>query len=164
MVRKRRSFFDDFFGPNFDIDEIMERMLNDMQKGQEFRPFIYGFSVTQHPGEEPEVREFGNIQPFGRKVRMEEDRKPLIDVIETENQICVIAEMPGVSKEDIRVDATPNRLDINAKNDLRKYSESIELPAQVDAQSAVATYKNGVLEVKLNRIEPEEKKSHVRVE
>ena len=95
---------------------------------------------------------------------MEEERKPLVDVIETENQICVIAEIPGVSKEDILVDATPNKLDISAQNSLRKYSESIELPAKVDPQSAMATYKNGVLEVKLNRIEPEEKKSHVRVQ
>ncbi|HYA61102.1 MAG TPA: archaeal heat shock protein Hsp20 [Candidatus Acidoferrum sp.] len=164
MVRKRRSFFDDFFGSNFDIDEIMERMLKDLQEGQTYQPFIYGFSVTQHPGEEPEIREFGNIQPVGRKVRMEEERKPLVDVIETENQICVIAEIPGVSKEDIRVDATPNKLDISAQNTLRKYSESIELPAKVDPQSAVASYKNGVLEVKLNRVEPEEKKSHVKVE
>jgi len=59
MVRKRRSFFDDFFGSNFDIDEIMERMLKDLQEGRAYQPFIYGFSVTQHPGEEPEVNYLG---------------------------------------------------------------------------------------------------------
>jgi len=28
------------------------------------RPFVYGFSVTYRRGEEPEIREFGNIPTF----------------------------------------------------------------------------------------------------
>ncbi|MGZ4916656.1 MAG: archaeal heat shock protein Hsp20 [Halobacteriota archaeon] len=162
MVRRRRGFFDDFFGQDF--EEIIEQMFQDLQEGKETKPFIYGFSMTQRPGEAPEVREFGNVQPFGKNIKREEERKPLIDVIETNDEVHVIAELPGVDRSDIRLDATENRLDIRAQNDLRKYSEHVELPVNVDPHSAKATYRNGVLEVKLKRVEPKEETSHISVE
>ncbi|MGZ7133359.1 MAG: archaeal heat shock protein Hsp20 [Halobacteriota archaeon] len=162
MAKRRRSFFDDFFGEGF--DELMEQMLRDLQEGKQAKPFIYGFSMTQHPGEAPEVREFGNIQPFGRSVKMEDERKPLIDVMETTDEVHVIAEMPGVERTDVQLDTTESRLDIKAQNEFRKYSESVELPVKVDPHSAKATYRNGVLEVRLKRAQPEEEKSHISVE
>ena len=162
MAKKRRSFFDDFFGEGF--DGLMDQMLRDLQEGGQPKPFIYGFSMTQHPGEAPEVREFGNVQPFGRSVKMEDERKPLIDVMETTDEVHVIAEMPGVDRTDVQLDTTESRLDIKAQNEFRKYSESVELPVKVDPHSAKATYRNGVLEVRLKRVQPEEEKSHISVE
>jgi HSP20 family protein len=162
MAKRRRSFFDDFFGEGF--EELMDQMLRDLQEGRQPKPFIYGFSMTQHPGEAPEVREFGNVQPFGRSVKMEEERKPLIDVMETNEEVHVIAEMPGVERSDVQLEATESRLDIKARNEFRKYSESVELPVKVDPRSAKATYRNGVLEVKLKRVQPQEEKSHISVE
>jgi HSP20 family protein len=161
-MAKRRSFFDDFFGGGF--EELMDQMLRDLQEGKQPEPFIYGFSMTQHPGEAPEVREFGNVLPSGKRVKMEEERTPLIDVMETKDEVHVIAEMLGVDRTDVQLDATENRLDIRAQNEARKYSESVELPVKVDRNSAKATYRNGVLEVRLKRIQPEEEKSHISVE
>ena len=162
MAKKRGSFFDDFFGEGF--DELMDQMLRDLQEGRQPKPFIYGFSMTQHPGEAPEVREFGNVQPLGRSVKMEDERKPLIDVMETTDEVHVIAEMPGVDRTDVQLDTTESRLDIKAQNEFKKYSESVELPVKVDPHSAKATYRNGVLEVRLKRVQPEEEKSHISVE
>jgi len=162
MAKKRRSFFDDFFGEGF--EQLMDQMLRDLHEGRQPKPFIYGFSMTQHPGEAPEMREFGNIQPFGRNVKMEDERKPLIDVMETTEEVHVIAEMPGVDRTDVQLDTTESRLDIKAQNEFRKYSESVELPVKVDPHSAKATYRNGVLEVRLKRVQPEEEKSHISVE
>jgi len=162
MTKRRKSFFDDFLGGGF--EELMDQMLRDLQEGKQPKPFIYGFSMTQHPGEAPEVREFGNVQPFGKHVRMEEERTPLIDVMETKDEVHVIAEMPGVDRTDVQLEATEGRLDIRAQNEARTYSESVELPVKVDPHSAKATYRNGVLEVKLKRMQPEEEKSHISVE
>ena len=83
MAKRRRSFFDDFLGGGF--EELMDQMLRDLQEGKQPKPFIYGFSMTQHPGEAPEVREFGNVQPFGKRVKKEEERARLIDVMETKD-------------------------------------------------------------------------------
>lgn len=67
--KKRRNFFDEIFGidPVKDVDEMFERLsramgMNMENFGQD--PFIYGFSLTQRPGAEPEIREFGNIPMF----------------------------------------------------------------------------------------------------
>jgi HSP20 family protein len=54
--------------------------------------------------------------------------------------------MPGITKEDVSLEISGTVLNITAHGD-RKYSERVELPARVVADSAKATYKNGVLEV-----------------
>ena len=160
--RRKRSFFDEIFGidPLKDMDEMFERLSRAMGMSMDNfgqHPFVYGFSVTQRAGEEPEIREFGNIPMFeqtetGEK-RYLDIRKPLIDVLETEETVHVIAEMPGIEKENIQLNATDLILDIETLDGNPKYSERVELPVKVDPQSAKATYKNGVLEVTFNRLE-----------
>jgi len=159
MKKRRRSPFD-IFG---DFDEIFERLTERMTSGEWEEPFIYGFSVTSRPGEEPEIREFGNIHPLAGDVEIGE-RRPIVDVFESDDEVQVVAEMPGVEKDDIKLDATETSLDISAKTRDREYSERVALPARVDPDSAKASYKNGVLEVILKRVEPKEKKAPIKVE
>jgi HSP20 family protein len=120
-------------------------------------PFIYGFSVTHRPGENPEIREFGNILTSEQKEtgdrRYLDARKPLVDILETEDKVHVVAEIPGIEKENILLNATDLILDIETIDGNPKYSERVELPVKVDPQSAKATYKNGVLEVTFKRLE-----------
>ncbi|WP_292376970.1 archaeal heat shock protein Hsp20 [Methanosarcina sp. UBA411] len=160
--KTRRDFFDEVFGidPIGDVDEMFERLSKAMGMSAENfgqSPFIYGFSLTQRPGEEPEIREFGNIPTFEQTTTGEKSyldiRKPLIDILEAEDTIHVIAEIPGIEKENIRLNATDLMLDIETIHGNPKYSERVELPVKVDPQSAKATYKNGVLEVTFKRLE-----------
>lgn len=160
--KKRRNFFDEIFGidPVKDVDEMFERLIRAMGMSMENfgqDPFIYGFSLTQRPGAEPEIREFGNIPMFEHTETEEmsslDTRKPLIDVLETEEEVHVIAEVPGIEKENIRLNATDLILDIETIDGNPKYSERVEMPVKVDPQSAKATYKNGVLEVTFKRLE-----------
>ncbi len=164
--RERKLWEHDIFG---DWDEIMERIFEsikmdviDMDKIKG-RPFIYGFSLTQRPGEEPEIQEFGNIRPSSRGFEIGE-RKPLIDVFESEDEVHVVAEMPGVDKEDIKLDATETSLDISAKTESMEYSEHVDLPVSVDTESAKASYKNGVLDITLKRAKLEAGKTPIKVE
>ncbi|MCQ1536468.1 Hsp20/alpha crystallin family protein [Methanosarcina sp. KYL-1] len=165
MVKKdrRKSFFDEIFGvdPLQDMEEMFERISRVMGMNVdhfENRPFVYGFSMTQRPGEAPEIREFGHVPMFeetgdGEERNYLDMRKPLIDVLETEETVHVIAEMPGIGKENIRLNATDLILEIETVNGNPKYSERVELPVKVDPQSAKATYNNGVLEVTFKRLE-----------
>jgi HSP20 family protein len=159
---KRRNFFDEIFGidPLEDVDEMFERLSRAMGMNVESfgqQPFVYGFSVTHRPGEEPEIREFGNVPMFEQTETGEKRnlniRKPLIDVLEAEETVHVIAEIPGIEKENIKLNATDLILDIETIDGNPKYSERVELPVKVDPQSAKATYKNGVLEVTFKRLE-----------
>jgi len=160
--KKRRNFFDEIFGIDSleDMDEMFERLSRAMGMSVENfgqHPFVYGFSVTQRPGEEPEIREFGNIpmfeQPETGEKRYLDIRKPLIDILEAEETVHVIAEIPGIEKENIRLNATDLILEIETIDGNPKDSERVELPVKVNPQSAKATYKNGVLEVTFKRLE-----------
>lgn len=159
--RRKRGFFDDIFEEgNFgDIEDIIDHMMDKFGINLddfETQPFFYGFSVSRHPGEEPEIREFGNVFPDGdendelesvkQQFRVNE-RKPLIDVFEINEKIHVVVELPDVEKEDINLNVTETLLELDAQTEVMSYSESIELPSSVDPDTAKATYLNGVLEV-----------------
>ena len=141
---------------------IRERTLPDGTKVKQWGPFVYGYSVTVGPDGKPQIREFGNIKPetrLGRpQVSIREQREPLIDVMETDGEVRVIAELPGVEKEDIKLHGTENTLTISVDTLGRKYYKEVELPSDVDPKQADSTYKNGVLEVILKQRKEEEKK------
>lgn len=74
-----------------------------------------------------------------------------VDIHEQGDEIRVIADLPGVEKEDIGLKCDGRRLTIRARSDRREYDERINLPADVDESTAKASYNNGVLEVVLER-------------
>ncbi|NHW89021.1 MAG: Hsp20/alpha crystallin family protein [Archaeoglobi archaeon] len=155
--RKKEEDEEDFWDwdPFKEFDEIFRKMMRDIENAfrfgemKESRPIIRGFSIRIGPDGRPEIREFGT-KPLIKEMGVEE-RKPLVDVIETDNEIQVIAEMPGVKKEDIELKATERSLEIKAEGETRKYHEVVSLPADVDPDSAKARYNNGVLEVILQK-------------
>jgi HSP20 family protein len=161
MWRRKRREWDDIF------DEIAEKMFRDLDEfiraassgemfrdldefiraasSGEMRPFVRGFSIRIGPDGKPEIKEFGT-KPGAIKREIEE-RKPLIDVMETDENIHIIAEMPGINKEDIDLNASERSVEIKAEGENRKYYETIELPCEAIPESAKARYNNGVLEI-----------------
>ncbi len=75
------------------------------------------------------------------------------DVHEYDDRITVIADLPGVEKNDIDLKCDGRVVSIRAASDSRSYEERVQLPARVDEHSAEATYNNGVLEVTFDRAE-----------
>ena len=139
-------------------DYVRERKLPDGRTVRELGPFVYGYSVKIGPDGKPEVREFGNVKPsrFGRP-RVKEEREPLVDIIETDGEVHIIAELPGVEKNDIKLHGTGDTLTISVDTPQRKYYKEITLPAKVNVKEAKTEYKNGVLEVTLPKIKEEKK-------
>jgi HSP20 family protein len=102
-----------------------------------------------------------------------ESREPFIDVIESDTEIIAKVEMPGLEKQDININVTEDRLEISAetKHEEKKeekgyiyrerrsgsYYRAISLPSPVDPDKSKATYKNGVLEVKMPKTEVKKK-------
>lgn len=128
------------------FERELDRMLSRVSKegAEVIGPYVYGFSVTIGPEGVPIVRTFGNVP------RAEEGyRTPFVDVIvdDKANQVRVIAELPGVSKEDIDINATEKTVEIKAERGERKYRAVVDLPVEVDVGSAKASYNNGVLEI-----------------
>ncbi len=106
---------------------------------------------------------------------------PSVDVQEQGNDVIVTADMPGLTRDEIKVDVTPdNVLEISGQKRTEKeqpekgfvrhersytgYYRAIRLPAPVDKSKAKATYNNGVLSVTLPMVQkPEEKKSEIPI-
>ncbi len=157
------DFFDFFkrFEGEFPKELVREEKLPDGSVRKEYGPFIYGYSVRIGPDGKPVIREFGNVKrkvsPV-KPVEVKEATEPLVDVITEEDKIKVIAEVPGVDKQDIKLNVVGKTLSIRAESERRKYSKDVELPEEVDPKTAKASYKNGILEVTLNRVRKEEKK------
>lgn len=110
---------------------------------------VYGFTVKMGLGGTPTVEQFGNIRETEKGPVVEEVREPIVDIIEEENQISVIAELPGVEESDIHLELKEDILNISAENKDREYSKEILLPSPVDAKAMKSSYKNGILEITL---------------
>ena len=170
--RKRRG---SPFGPwGFpDIDEMMREMerafseqFKDLEKElpkslvresrtpdggvkKEIGPIVYGYSVTIGPDGKPVVREFGNVRSGEDKPwkAIQDKREPLVDMVSSDKEVRVIAEMPGVRKEDINVTVNENSMVISVDSEDRGYHKELDLPGIVDPKGARSTYNNGILEI-----------------
>jgi HSP20 family molecular chaperone IbpA len=85
-----------------------------------------------------------------KKVR---EPKHLIDILEGPDEIIVVGEFAGFSKEDLRVRVKGEKLTIAAEAIDRKYRKSLNLPKRVIPSTVRTTYKNGVLEIRLKKAE-----------
>ena len=122
--------FDDVFRGFEQLQREMDKELEDMKKNlpkdlvreyetpeggkvQEVGPLVYGYSMTIGPDGKPKVREFGNVKrPSGlgfgigpSKAQIAGEMEPMIDVVTTYKEVKVTVEMPGVSKDKIKIDA-----------------------------------------------------------
>ncbi|MEM3700632.1 MAG: archaeal heat shock protein Hsp20 [Candidatus Bathyarchaeia archaeon] len=138
-------------------DYVRERKLPDGTTVREWGPFVYGYSVKIGPDGKPEIHEFGNVKPSRLGPQVKEEREPLVDVIETDGEIHIVAELPGVEKNDIKLHGTEESLTISVDTPQRKYYKEITLPAKVKVKEAKTQYKNGVLEITLPKIKEEKK-------
>ena len=59
--------------------------------------------------------------------------------------------MPGIKKEDIKINAYEGSVEVIADNPQRKYHKTIELSKDADIETSRSTYNNGVLEVIFNK-------------
>lgn len=130
---------------------VKERKLEDGTTVRELGPIVYGYSVKIGPDGKPEVRKFGNIDAMphllGGGLSVKEEREPLVDVIKGSDDIRVVAEVPGVNKEDLKVSADEGSVTIESTTGSPRYHKTISLPEAVDPKTAKSTYKNGILEV-----------------
>jgi len=114
---------------------------------------IFGFSIRTMAGGESQgvtVRPFGNIHKTKEGMTVEEDREPVVDVLEEGNMIRVIAELPGVAQGDIAYQVNGDVLTISTKGD-RPYHAEVLLPGCAEKEGIQSSYNNGVLELRLKR-------------
>ena len=103
---------------------------------------------------------------------------PRLDVYEDKDTLVVKAEFPGIKKKDLDISLEGDMLTIKAEKKQEdvaedathytreryfgQYSRSIPLPVHIDAEKVSATFKKGLLEIRLPKAE-EAKSKHIEV-
>jgi len=171
----------DFFRDSEDMEKEMERMFNQFNdistnapkelvreyetseggKVREVGPIVYGYSMTIGPDGKPHIREFGNVKPTsaarsmgrigGSKPQISAEREPLSDVNVSDKEVKVVLEMPGIKKQDIKINAYDGAVEVIADNPQRKYHKTIDLPEDIDIETARSAYNNGILEITFDK-------------
>jgi len=137
--------------------EEMDRMFEDFFPRSWMRPFRW---------EWPSLGEMA--KPF-------EGKMPKVDVIDRDDEVVVKAELPGVEKKDLDVSVTETSVTIKGttsheekeeKGDYYRceisrgaYARTVALPSYVDADKAKASFKDGVLELTLPKVEKSKRRS-----
>ncbi len=138
---------------SIDLREMIEDMLRNGFDSN--KRFIHGFSLNIGSDGKPKLQEFGNRSiksPEGEPI-LSDEREPLTDVIESDDHVSVTVEIPGVEKEDIDLKITEKKLEIRVNNPTRKYHKIVNIPCDVKPNTTKATYKNGVLDIFIERVE-----------
>ena len=168
-----RSFEEMLQGLELPKELVRERKLPDGATVREMGPFVYGYSFSVGPDGKPVVREFGNVKPsmgggpFGTgkpRLDVKEEREPLVDTIVHSDVVKVVAELPGVEKSDISLECDGRALILKVDTEKRRYHKSLELPVEVDPDTSKASYKNGVLELILNRKSPDNRPKQIKID
>lgn len=112
---------------------------------------VFGFSVKTAVGGNPVVEPFGNIKKTASGPVVKEEREPLTDVFDENDEVVIMAEMPGVDEEGVIVNLKGDILEISGVGKNRKYYKEILLNMALKPETITHSYKNGVLEVKIKK-------------
>lgn len=136
--------------PFDEMEERMTRLFEDYFPRGWMRPFHWGH---------PMMREFPRF----------EMKMPNVDIIDRDNEIILKAEIPGVDKEDLRLSIDEDTVTISGKTSHEEKEEkgdyfrseihrgsfirTIALPREVNGAKAKASFKDGILELTMPKLE-----------
>jgi HSP20 family protein len=121
-------------------------------KVREIGPIVYGYSVNIAPDGKPKIREFGNVRSSGRnkmfggssnsiddavddeEPQITAEREPIVDILTTDKEVKVIVEVPGINKENIKVNAYDTSVEMSAIDtaESKRYHRLVDLPSETD--------------------------------
>ena len=104
---------------------------------------------------------------------------PNVDVSETDAEVHVTADLPGMDEKDVDVTLENGVLTIKGEKKFEQedkqknyhhveraygsFQRAVSIPAEVDSERVEATFKNGVLTVVLPKLEPGPTSKHIEV-
>ena len=74
----------------------------------------------------------------------------MVDIMDEKEKYKIFVELPGVDKDNVKLDVADNSIEIKTEDD-RKFYKMIDLDEAVDPNSSKASYKNGILTLELDK-------------
>lgn len=165
MTKKKADEAATGFGGIFKgLTDIIEKLGELAEKGEQLKKSgelhyqdvkgVYGFSFKVGLGEKGEreikVEPFGNVrrdEKSGEAV-VQEIREPVVDVFDENDHTLVVAEMPGIGIEDVRLEIKDDLLTIYAEKKDKKYRKEVLLPRSYAPEKMKVSCNNGIVEIK----------------
>lgn len=156
------------------ISKIMEDAMKHAESPQRDQPFVYGFSMRIGKDGVPNLTPFGSSAPGFTgdpsaptiEAGQLDDlvREPLSDVIESDTDVSVTVELPGVEKGDVSLKVADQSVTVRVEKGARRYHKQVRLPCKVVPSTAKATYKNSILDVTIQRAKEPDTGERVQIE
>lgn len=87
------------------------------------------------------------------KIDLDGEREPIVELLDENGEITVIAELPGVLKNEIKWEINEAVLTIRTDAPDRKYFKEINLPEQFEHDNVKSYFNNGVLKIMFKKEE-----------
>ena len=124
------------------------------------------FDETMQKGQEPDMLQAGAWVPA-------------VDIYETEDDITLVAELPGMSQGDVDIQVRENTLTLKGERRMEKdakeetyhrlervygaFSRSFTLPGSVEHDKITATFEKGLLEIRMPK-SPKSRSHQIKIE
>jgi len=136
---------------SFHFIELLEKIRKDNVRVNNC--FAYNFIINTPP-----IKEFENQKSdlYSSKITQQnnedikEDTSP-VDIIKSKDEVAITIEMPDIKEADIGFRVTKDAIEIIPDHPAGKYHKIINLPCDVKPKTDVFTYRNGILDVILQR-------------
>ncbi len=133
------------------IDDTMNKAFDETYENSSLkRNRSKGFSIKFSSDGKPRFEEINRRQIWDEQDDVD-GRDPLVDLIDDGENLIIFVALPGVDKEAIDLRVTENCLTFSVDGSDFEWYDELKLPAKVNPKLAHASYKNGVLEVKLSK-------------
>lgn len=108
---------------------------------------VYGFSIKL--GENSKVKTFGNLRVDSDNLTLDSQWEPLIDVFDEPDHVLIVAELPGVSEDQVGVRVENGVLKLHAPGQRRDYRKDVALPDTALVEQIETSCRNGILEIRI---------------
>jgi HSP20 family protein len=147
---RKKEEIDDFYKDWFEsfLQPISRMILSPELRKQ----YFYEFPLFFTPIRMSYINGFGNVILSNNPHQIIETNEPLVEVIESDKTVSITGELKGVLEENIKLKITQNTLVIKVNNGKENFYKEVELPCNVDVDSAITSFQNGVLDVELKKL------------
>ena len=119
---------------------------------------ITGFNVKFGPGNDNDasIKPMHKPNPASRtttsaspNTQVPRTREPHIEIFDEGDHLLVVAEMPGVSSEDVHLSFLEKKLHIHGASKVAEFKKELDLPHEFGPDQVAITANNGVIEIRL---------------
>ena len=135
-----------------------------LKKLQEDGHVNIGFSLNADENGNVNVHPFNPDMIFPDQMNTDEisSKEPFFDLMEDGDQIVIVGDVSGYTKDNIHIGSKDSKLVIKGNNETKSFNKEIEMPS-FDPKSVKAKLRNGTLEITVKTV-PEESGHKITIE